>query len=418
MPLKSLREVETLLLRQFERQMADRLTRAAFGPLATASEATDEAASFTVTLGRVTEAEAVRDLRGLKAEVARLRAAVAERAGWTLADRTQHFRSIGLRAEMPASLTVASTEALLRGLRTPPVGLTAWQTAQARLQTFATLFAVHTPEAWREAAVLFRSLKLLFPSDTTDQTFDPLLRTLHWFERNTQSGLYPRALPIEGVDSKWLEKQAARLTRLWNFLTGENVARDDFFERVGLLRLPLFVRVKNGATWVGDTAGEEVAMLPVATLAKKSPSSSVVFIIENEQTALSLSVPGVPVFFGLGYGVSTLEALPWLKEKTILYFGDLDTHGLAILAECRRLFPKTRSILTNPATFEAWRDLAVPEPRQALRWADTLTDEEAALGKQLLRKHLRLEQERIPLAAVEKAVEEALTALLKAPLGD
>lgn len=204
-----------------------------------------------------------------------------------------------------------------------------------------------------------------------------------------------------------------RLTRLWKFLTGENVAKVDFFERVGLLRLPQFVRVKNGATWVGDTAGEEVA-----TLAKKAPTSPVVLIPENEQTALSLSISDVPVFLGLGYGVSMFEALPWLSEKTILYFGDLDTHGLASLAECRRLFPKTRSLLTNLETFEAWRDLAVPEPRQALRWAETLTDEEAALGKQLLRSHLRLEQERIPLEVVEKAVEETLAALPKAPYRD
>ena len=143
-------------------------------------------------------------------------------------------------------------------------------------------------------------------------------------------------------------------------------------------------------------------------LAQTAPEEPVVLIIENEQTALSLDFVNVPIFFGLGYGVTMLASLPWLAEKRIFYFGDLDTHGLAILAECRRLFPQTESVLTDLATFERFRALAVLEPKQAALPTDRLTTEERDLGVRLLAEGLRLEQERIPLETVREALLRAL----------
>ena len=69
-----------------------------------------------------------------------------------------------------------------------------------------------------------------------------------------------------------------------------------------------------------------------------------------------------------------------MKEKRILYFGDLDTHGLAILAECRRLFPQTESVLMDLPTFERWRAFAVTEPKGAEPSPEHLTSEERALA--------------------------------------
>ena len=210
------------------------------------------------------------------------------------------------------------------------------------------------------------------------------------------------------MDSKWLERRRAALARLWNTVTGENVSSADFLEHAGLLRLPQFVLVKNAAAWVGEEAAEEVVQLPVETLAKKAPESPVVLIIENEQTALSLDFPDVPIFLALGYGVTLLANLPWMKEKRILYFGDLDTHGLAILAECRRLFPQTESVLMDLPTFERWRDFAVTEPKGTALSPEHLTPEERALANVLSAGRLRLEQERIPLEEVRGALLAAL----------
>ena len=400
MTLKTLREADALLVRRFERSLVERLLGEAFG--------LSYEPAFHLSLGRVTEAEAVRDLHGLKAELVRWREILPHRPGWRVVLAEQRFRTVGLTVRLPRELTVDSTESLIRALQPNGVTPAVWRTALARLLRFCETFALTSEESRKSAAAALRSLKLLFPSDTSDREFEAVLRTLSWLLRHPNAGLFPRALPVEGVDSKWLERRRAALARLWNTVTGENVSAADFLEHAGLLRLPQFVLVKNAAAWVGEEAAEEVVKLPVETLAKKAPESPVVLIIENEQTALSLDFRDVPIFLALGYGVTLLESLPWMKEKRILYFGDLDTHGLAILAECRRLFPQTESVLMDLPTFERWRAFAVTEPKGAEPSPEHLTPEEMALADVLSAGRLRLEQERIPLGTVREALLRVL----------
>lgn len=400
MTLKTLREADALLVRRFERSLVERLLGEAFG--------LSYEPAFHLSLGRVTEAEAVRDLHGLKAELVRWREILPHRPGWRVVLAEQRFRTVGLTVRLPRELTVDSTESLIRALQPNGVTPAVWRTALARLLRFCETFALTSEESRKSAAAALRSLKLLFPSDTSDREFEAVLRTLSWLLRHPNAGLFPRALPVEGVDSKWLERRRAALARLWNTVTGENVSAADFLEHAGLLRLPQFVLVKNAAAWMGEVAAEEVVKLPVETLAKKAPESPVVLIIENEQTALSLDFRDVPIFLALGYGVTLLESLPWMKEKRILYFGDLDTHGLAILAECRRLFPQTESVLMDLPTFERWRAFAVTEPKGAEPSPEHLTPEERTLADVLSAGRLRLEQERIPLGTVREALLRVL----------
>ena len=127
------------------------------------------------------------------------------------------------------------------------------------------------------------------------------------------------------------------------------------------------------------------------------------------ETGLSLTAPrDIPILIGMGYGVAALEEIPWLADTRILYFGDLDTHGLAILAECRKRFPQTESLLMDQATFDRFRPLAVTEARQAGPLPEALNESEAALYAELLRTQGRLEQERIPLEVVNAAISLAL----------
>ena len=400
MALKTLREADELLVRRFERSLVERLFGEAFG--------LPYEPTFRLSLGRVTEAEAVRDLHGLKAELMRWREILPQRPGWSVVLAEQRFRTVGLTVRLPRELTVDSTESLLRALHPNGITPALWRTALSRLQRFCETFALTSDESRKSAVAALRSLKLLFSSDTSDREFEAVLNTLSWLLRHPNAGLFPRALPVEGVDSKWLERRRGTLARLWNTVTGENVSAADFLEHAGLLRLPQFVSVRNASSWVKEGTAENVVKLTPEALAQTAPEGPFVLIIENEQTALSLDLGNVPIFFGLGYGVTLLASLPWMKEKRILYFGDLDTHGLAILAECRRLFPQTESVLTDLATFERFRALAVPEPKQAALPTDRLTTEERDLGVRLLAEGLRLEQERIPLETVREALLRAL----------
>jgi hypothetical protein len=76
--------------------------------------------------------------------------------------------------------------------------------------------------------------------------------------------------------------------------------------------------------------------IPVEQLAALKPAVSKVFITENEINGLCFpDVEKGLVIFGLGYGVDALKTVAWLKEKEVYYWGDIDTHGFAMLDQVR-----------------------------------------------------------------------------------
>ena len=111
-------------------------------------------------------------------------------------------------------------------------------------------------------------------------------------------------------------------------------------------------------------------------------------------------MPGVVSFMRLGAAVSVLGSIPWLAGRPAVYWGDIDTHGLAILARARRVLPSTRSVMMDAATLERYIELTVQEPTQhADAELPELTLEEINVFKGLRSgrwgERIRLEQERI-----------------------
>ena len=132
-------------------------------------------------------------------------------------------------------------------------------------------------------------------------------------------------------------------------------------------------------------------------------------MIENEQTGLSIDIPpDIPILIGMGYGVTALDEAEWLADCRILYFGDLDTHGLAILSDLRKIYSQTESVMMDAETFMRFRDLAVLEPSQVKRMPDCLTEIELRLLEILSETKGRLEQERIPIADINRAFRNRL----------
>ncbi|MGV7671251.1 DUF2220 domain-containing protein [Mycobacterium kansasii] len=137
---------------------------------------------------------------------------------------------------------------------------------------------------------------------------------------------------------------------------------------------------------------EELAQLAV------QPRAAV--IIENEISYLSVDVPehGV-VVWGKGFEVDSVGRLPWLAEAEVLYWGDIDTHGFAILDRLRAWLPQARSVLMDRETLLAHRDRWVTEDRPATSVLTRLTPDEQDLYSELvedaLGERVRLEQERI-----------------------
>lgn len=136
-----------------------------------------------------------------------------------------------------------------------------------------------------------------------------------------------------------------------------------------------------------------------------------ILLVENERSLhqLPMPVPGTIAILGCGLNLAWLAA-PWLQERSVAYWGDLDTWGLAMLATARQHLPSLHALLMDPASFGAHAHLAVAEPVHAKAPpTGALQPDEAALDQHLRTLGQgRLEQEFLPTAAVAQAVEDWL----------
>ena len=127
-------------------------------------------------------------------------------------------------------------------------------------------------------------------------------------------------------------------------------------------------------------------------------------ITENKTNGLAFpALNNAIVIFGLGYDLKVLKAAAWLQHCRVYYWGDIDTHGFAMLSRARAALPHIRSFLMDEATLLHCRDAWGEEPPAKRHRADRLphlSDAEQSLYQRLKgdhwQPHLRLEQERIP----------------------
>jgi hypothetical protein len=247
----------------------------------------------------------------------------------------------------------------------------------------------------------------------SEQDFERLTSMLAWLERHPSSGLFPRQLPIVGLDSKWLESRKGLITELVGALCGIG-SSSDFYSCCGLRPPPTLVRImildpalraRVGALRDLTAPLEELARLPLLP--------KCVFIVENIQTGLALDdLEATMVVLGRGYTVDVIGRLPWIRQATAFYWGDIDTHGFAILSRARSYLPQLESLMMNETVLQQYRDLLMEEKDQhGAEVLPNLTEEERAIYRNLKRQtwgfHLRLEQERIPWPDAWSAVKVA-----------
>jgi hypothetical protein len=153
--------------------------------------------------------------------------------------------------------------------------------------------------------------------------------------------------------------------------------------------------------------------LCATAFAALDPPVERVFITENEVNFLAFpDCPRSLVIFGSGYGWSALAAASWLHHRTIHYWGDIDTHGFAILDQLRASFPDVRSMLMSREVFLHHREFWTTEPNPVRHELPRLTsDEKSTL--EALRAHVetsapRLEQEKLPFSIVKNALKAIL----------
>ena len=170
---------------------------------------------------------------------------------------------------------------------------------------------------------------------------------------------------MPGVDTKFIEHHRGVLGELLDLqLAPDRIDADatDFAGRYRFRRKPGYVRFRApgfcGFSELSVRAGE---------FAAPPPGTRRAYVVENEITYLAFPLPGgAIVIFGGGYAVDVLEPLGWLTNLDLIYWGDIDTHGFAILNRLRHRFSDARSMLMDRATLLAHRDQWVTEPRPAV----------------------------------------------------
>jgi hypothetical protein len=237
--------------------------------------------------------------------------------------------------------------------------------------------------------------------------WDKLLATVRWIDERQASGMYLRQVDVPGVDTKFIERHQGVLAELLDLqLDPDRIepGAADFAGRYRFRRKPAYVRFRSAGY-----AGFTELSVRAEQFAAPPPGTARVYLIENEITYLAFPLPAAAIaVFGGGYAVDVLEPLGWLADLDLVYWGDIDTHGLAILNRLRRRFGHARSMLMDQATLLAHRTQWVTEPRPTTADLDLLTADEADLYQILvdggLGPSVRLEQERIGFAAIERAL--------------
>jgi len=247
-----------------------------------------------------------------------------------------------------------------------------------------------------------------------------LLTVCEWFKAHPNPGLYLRQLDIEGVDTKFIESRKGILAELLDLAleskdSGCQIAsggKNSFERRFGLkYDQPLIrLRILDNRLAIDGLAD---LCLPVNDLFSRDFHAKTVYITENKVNGLSFpAVEDALIIFGLGYGIEALAEMGRLREKNIWYWGDIDTHGFAMLSQIRTYFPHSRSFLMDRETLLSHQHLCVEEDneRRVTKDLPNLTEEErdlfSALKENRFGNRLRLEQERISYSYLIKELDK------------
>ncbi len=240
-----------------------------------------------------------------------------------------------------------------------------------------------------------------------------LLAVVEWLKVHPRPGIYLRQADIPGVDTKFIERHRGVLITLLDLVlptaavdhNARGVSRFD--ARYGFLQKPLRIRFRlldpSLKMLPGDSRDITLTRQGFRDLGLDSrlrDRIDQIFITENETNFLAFpDAERSMVLFGAGYGFDALADIAWLSRLKVYYWGDIDTHGLAILDQLRAYVPHTSSLLMDTTTLHAHRSFREEENHPETRDLARLTTEEQRLYDKLrdnrIAHHLRLEQEKI-----------------------
>lgn len=368
--------VQDLLVRRFSNQHQSWLDGGGVWPL-------------EVGLGIPTEKDVADDPSGIRGWVA---AWSSKTGSGEIIWEERQFLRLG-KHRFPAKWCLANPEqvavAIGQGTR--------WCLAVERYQRM-----VHHWPVLGQSTVLASKFSVL--ADYSPEDFERLFSLLGWLESNPNSNLYLRQLPIQGLDTKWIEQRTGVVASLARALLSRPEATG-LYDVCGLTKSPHRVRIRLLCPEIRALVGGlQDIEAPIAELATLPIVPRAVVVVENQETGLALpEMTGTVAIMKLGNAVSALGELPWLLSAKVVYWGDIDTYGFAILDRTRQILPDLRSVLMDEETLLGHLALCGQEGVQC---ADVelehLHVHELAVYRGLRANtwghRVRLEQERLPWA--------------------
>lgn len=251
-----------------------------------------------------------------------------------------------------------------------------------------------------------------------DQAWPFLIAFLQWRLKNPTPNIYLRQVPLAEFDSKFLEANKSILADCLDLiLPPEQIqaefrgvkqfcARFGFLDQTEQLQARLLDAKQTllGFKTFSAPFAEWQGFLPQTFGIQR------ILITENKVNFLAFPpLENSLILFGKGFGFEHWKQLSWLKALQIYYWGDLDTHGFAILNQLRQVFPHTQSLLMDESTLLAHQSLWGNEPQPTDAKLNHLTSDESAVYQALQQNQfgqsIRLEQERIAYNWLQTALK-------------
>lgn len=236
--------------------------------------------------------------------------------------------------------------------------------------------------------------------------WESLLLVVTWIQAHPRPGIYLRQVDIPGIHTKFIESHRATLSDLLDLALEPDLIDlrhsgvSGFTSRYGFLDKPVRIRfrVLDPRIQIIDAAVCPDVTLDVTSFAQLHLAVRRVIITENETNFLALpELEGTVAVFGAGYGWEALARARWLERCRICYWGDIDTHGFAILDQLRSHFLAVESVLMDRQTLMAHAMYWGEETRPYQGDLRRLHIDELSLFNDLrdnrIRPGLRLEQE-------------------------
>jgi len=239
-------------------------------------------------------------------------------------------------------------------------------------------------------------------------------QVLRFFREQPFPERHARELPIP-IPTKFIGENRSLLERLLQIVAPHSLREDGetFEDRIGLKTPESLVecRLLDDAL-LPDWKFRQLT-IGVSDLAHLEVVPATTFLITENRTNF-LTLPPLPATIALqgqGYAVSRLKRVPFLNERRLLYWGDLDVQGFEILAVLRQIFPQVESALMSADIWHRlsdFRQAGVRSRNQPQRFLPYLHPEEIALFELLQSTDQRLEQEHIPQAEAEAWFRQAI----------